>query len=263
MSEEIIEENKRISKIKQQVLNPKGPAPMMTGAKYVGMMNELILKKEFKSKDEWEEFYYKSGEERLRKIKDFVKQKYDELKESGSKREKVPKLWIDKFIKENNLWEGYGRTEKELEKLGEILYKNIPTKIMPSYKKYLSVANEITLQDCQNYIKEVVIDTTWVGEIKRGINVVKTLKKMGFGTFMKTSGNIDVSQAVDYELSLPNGKVGIQIKPESFEPIISKANKKAQEKFEGRVFTIKANKDGYINDKKVISELAEEIKRLS
>lgn len=263
MNEDIIGENKRISKIKQQVLNPKGFAPMMTGSKYVGMMNELILKKEFKTKEEWEKFYYNSGRERLEKINNFIKQKWEELKKSGSKRTSVPKSWIKRFIIKNNLLEGYGRTEEELNKLGAILYNSISKRIIPSHEKYIKVAKEITSKDCQDYIKEVVIDTTWVGELKRGINVIKNLKKLGIGEFTKTSGKVDALQSVDYELILNKGKMGIQIKPEGFEPVINKSNKIAQEKFDGRVFTIKADKDGNIQNQKILEEIKEEVKRLS
>lgn len=258
-----IAENKRISQIKQQVLNPKGPAPMMTGAKYVGMMNELVLKKEFVDKDEWEKFYYESGAERFTKINNFIKEKREELRKKGSKRKDVPKSWIAKFIKENNLEEGYGRTEEELNKLGEKLYKSIPERIIPTYEKYIKTAKEITIEDCKNYLKEVVIDTTWVGEIKRALNVIKSLKKIGITDFVKTSGDIDVRTSVDYEKILKKGKIGLQIKPEGFEPVINKYNKIAQRKFEGKVFTIKADKEGEIKNKNIIDDIKKEIEELS
>jgi len=265
MNNEEVNENKRISTIKQQVLNPKSPgSTMMTGAKKVGMTNQLIIQKEFKSKEEWEKFYYNSGKERLDKINGFIKEKEAELKERGSKRTKVPESWVAEFIKENNLLEEYGRTEEELNYLGKDLFETIPKKIIPKYEELKSVAENISLKDCQDFIKEVVIDNTWVGEVKRGNNVIKNLKKGGIGGFEKTSGDVDSKMAVDYEMKLPKGNIGLQIKPEGHEPKIAQSNSRAQEKFMGRVFTIKADKDGNIqNQIKILEDIKEEIKRLS
>jgi len=223
---------KRIPKEKEQLLNPIVGRFNFTSQNRVGTTTELILSKEFKNKEEWEDFYYKSGKERQKKMNEVKTDK----EKTKLKRE-------------------HGRTEEELEEIGKELYEKV--------KKF----KEITEEDCKNCIKQYVVDNTWEGIMEREKNTVEELKEQGIENIKKTSGEVDTTFAVDFEIEINDKKVGLQIKPPTYlahnKEDVRKQNKEKQEKYSGKVFTVMSEKDGTIINQEIIQEIKEEIRRLS
>lgn len=239
----MIEEKKRIPKEKERVLNPIVERHRLCGPSSVGQVTDLVLSDNFKQRDEWEEFYLKSGEERKKII------------EEQSKIMK--KTALKKFVSSIN--KKYGRTEEELKEKGKKLFEWIPEEI-DRLNKSLEVLKKIGLKDCQECIKQYVLDNTWEGIIKTENAVVEKLKKIGVKKITKTEGEIDTKMGIDREIFSEdeNKKIGIQIKPSNSRgtPLIDAHNKNAQSKYNGKVITIYSDKKGkFKNEEEIIKEI--------
>lgn len=224
---------KRIAPEKEKLLNPVVGRFNMTSQNMVGTVTELILKKDFKNIQEWEEFYYISGKERQDK-------------------EKKVKIGPDL----TKLKREYGRTEEELEEIGKKLYEKV--------REF----NKISEEDCINCIKQYVIDNTWEGIMEREKNTMKKLENEHLiKGFQKTSGDVDAYYSVDFEIIINNKKIGLQIKPPSYmghdKADIREQNEQKQKKYAGKVFTVLSDKDGTILNPEIVLRIKEEIKRLS
>lgn len=158
----------------------------------VGYVTTLIESRSFSNKEEWRDFYFASGEERLEKAR---KENID-LTNFNSPQTK-------------NLQLNYGRTLNELRQKGRILYNAIEKKGNPL---------GITLAECIYIVKYRVIGETWNGIVMRERNTVETLQKQFPQlTFQKVDGANDFKYAIDYEIYLKNKLLGaIQIKPISY-----------------------------------------------
>lgn len=157
----------------------------------VGYVTTLIESRTFSSKEEWRNFYFESGAERL-KI---------------AKQENLPLSSYSKRAKE--LQSYYGRTEEELRQKGKILYDAICQKENPL---------GITLAECIYMVKFRVIGETWNGVVIREHHTVQTLQKQypSF-TFHKVDGKTDFEYAIDYEVYEGSHLLcAIQIKPFSY-----------------------------------------------
>jgi hypothetical protein len=192
----------------------------------VGYVSELIVMREFNSKEEWEEFYYQSGEEREEKINK-LNIKYREVLNN----ERITKSGLSKFgfsFKKMNLY--YGRTRECLINKGRILYKE-------AKKKRIGITEE----ECIEAVRFRVICQTWNGIKIREEDAIRQLRLALPNIILKkTDGNFDYNYAIDYQLYDKNNilKCGIQIKPNSYENSASQyvqkakeANKKKNEKY--------------------------------
>ncbi len=238
---------KRLPPEKERVLNPIVERHRLCGPKSVGQVSDLILSSNFKTKEEWEEFYFKSGMERERIINENAKI--------------LNKTKLNKLMSELN--KKHGRTEIELDSKAKKLLDWVPEE-KNRLKNSLENLDKITLEDCQKCMRQYVIDNTWEGIIKREEAVVKRLTKKGFKNIKKTGGDIDTKLGVDREIFSEDGnkKVGIQIKPSNSRgtPLIDAHNQQAQSKYEGKVITIFSNTKGKIKDEEdIIKELKEEL----
>jgi hypothetical protein len=151
----------------------------------VGYVAALIESKDFKDKEEWEEFYYNSGENRINILKN---------------------LSIGNNV--DNFNTGYGRTKNELYEKGVTLYNAIKS----------NNPLDLTIKDCVECVRYRVICETWNGVVIREKNTIKSLEESYPElVFKKVSGDIDYEYAIDYEVFL-NGELvlGIQIKPKSY-----------------------------------------------
>ncbi len=191
----------------------------------VGYVAALIESKDFKDKEEWEEFYYSSGEKRLE--------------------------YISNNIEVVNT--SFGRTKNELYEKGVVLYNAIKN----------NNSLDLTMADCVECVRYRVICETWNGVVIREKNTIKSLEESYPElVFKKVSGEIDYEYAIDYEVFL-NGELvlGIQIKPKSYlgsAPYIKKAkdvnkykNEKYFNKFGVNVIDVISDTKGNIYDNNI------------
>ncbi|MDW7680997.1 MAG: MjaI family restriction endonuclease [bacterium] len=138
--------------------------------------------------------------------------------------------------------------QKYLEELGKKLYVKISEVIQYEVE-------EVTLQDCINYIHDVVINRTYNGYQ----NEIQTV----FGQ-LKAQLNRDIEPApdewdrlfnVDFFIEINQRFIGIQIKPITFDHTFEEykwkqmqlnSHQKFQKKFGGKVFTIFSVGEGKI-----------------
>lgn len=161
------------------------------------------------------------------------------------------------------------RTEEQIKELGKKLYIKI-TEVL------IAEIDEITEEDCINYIKELVINRTYDGYTRE----IKTI----YGQLQETLG-VKIEPApddwdrlfnVDFFIEINNKFIGLQIKPVSDTSSIpeiykekmiqNKTHTEFSEKYGGKVFYIfsckSEDKKIIVNDN-VIDEIKNEITRLS
>lgn len=150
----------------------------------VGYVTNLIESRSFETKEEWRDFYYESGKQRL-----------ELLKNKG-------------YNKEFSL--NFGRTEEELREYGKKMFLEIQRRGNPL---------QITLPECVFMVKYRVMGETWNGVIMREKNTVETLYRyLPMLSFVKVDGEADYKYGIDYEVYQGTQLVcAIQIKPLSYE----------------------------------------------
>jgi hypothetical protein len=221
----------------------------------VGYVTSLIVVEEFATKEDWESFYYKSGEERslqlVNRSEDLRSFMNDEqqVRINNVKIKSLP--WDLK-----NLNFQYGRTKEQLRRKGQLLLNAVQNNGL-----------ELTLDDCFQCVRFRVICETWNGVILREANTIATLKRLiPNAEFKKVDSEFDHKYAVDYEV-FKDGKLtyGLQIKPESYTrnaPYINKARFANQQKnalytsiYSVPVFDIISGSNGYIVNQEIIKNL--------
>ena len=221
----------------------------------VGYVTTLIELKSFQSKEDWEAFYYKMGQYRLKKISSLEIETQQVLK--NEQLISTNKSYINGLSGNlKNLNTQNGRTKEELNNKGKILFN------------FIKVKNpDISLSDCQEAVRFRVICETWNGVILREHNTIKTLKgEFPQLEFLKKDGQFDHKYAVDYELINQGSLIcGIQIKPKSytFDKLYLKkakiANLRKNERYfqdyKCKVLNVIADQKGRINNKIVINEI--------
>ncbi len=188
---------------------------------------------------------------------------------SESIRKCAPKTleeWMDYYFK--NV-----RSKEHIEELGRKLYVKITEVIQAEVE-------EITEEDCINYIFQMVINRTFDGymtEIKTIYGQLQSILQKNFPeiTIKPASDEWDRLYNVDFYI-LINGKyIGLQIKPVSNDVQLSQifkergfqqqTHEKFYKEFGGKVFyifSIKDNGKKRIANEDVIEELQQEIERL-
>jgi len=213
----------------------------------VGYVTTLIESKVFKNKEEWRDFYFQSGEERL-----------DKMHNLGlTDKDKSQLKW-------QQLAGSHGRTESELKGLGKQLYQEVERQ---------GNSLGITLPECVWMVKYRVIGETWNGVIAREQNTIKTLQgDFPELTFKSCDGETDYRYGIDYEVFDGDERiVAIQIKPDSYRKGRSKAilnakksnelkNEAYTEKYQAPVLYIYATTKGNIINVDVKATLSNLIK---
>ena len=146
----------------------------------VGYVTALIEQKQFSSKEEWENYYYESGEKRNSEILKLPKDVRDLLDNESiilTDKKRIGELESD-ILKYNYY---YGRTRDQLLKKGRILFtKALATKI------------EISEQQCVEAVRFRTICQTWNGVVVRERNTIDRLKSLLKDMqFIKASGEMD------------------------------------------------------------------------
>ncbi|KAA6327959.1 hypothetical protein EZS27_023097 [termite gut metagenome] len=159
-------------------------------------------------------------------------------------------------------------TKENLEELGERLHEKITEVVIPEWQ---AAFNQLTLQDCIDYIYNLTINRTFDGFLREKSVVNDGLAKIFTNiVFEESDPELDHAGDIDYIAKVANKAFGIQIKP-----VTAKANfgnystterMKAsfadfEGKFGGKVFIV-FSLDGEIANKEVIEEIRKEIKRL-
>jgi hypothetical protein len=161
------------------------------------------------------------------------------------------------------------KTKEHIEELGRKLYIKISDIIQQELE-------DITEQDCINYIANLVIERTFDGYIREIKTIYGQLESLLDIKIHSAPDEWDRKYNVDYYIQIDKCYIGIQIKPvnqgiqlpEIFKEknIQEKSHKLFFEKYGGRVFYIfSKNIDGKkeIVNKGVIEEIHQEIDRLS
>ena len=225
----------------------------------VGIVTNIIELRVFECKEDWERFYYKMGEVRLKELDrldaEAVQTLNDELLVTHDTEVIQGLDWKLKNINYQN-----GRTQAQLEAKGKLLYDYC-------IKKGLKLSKA----DCVEAVRFRVICETWNGIMVREKNTVAVLvdhfKQL---EFRKTEGSFDLEFAVDYEVYHEGTKIcGLQIKPpsyfKSFAPYIKKAkainamkNREYKKTHGLPVFEVISDMEGIILNHDVLQQLAEE-----
>lgn len=160
-------------------------------------------------------------------------------------------------------------TKESLEELGERLYVKIKEIVIPEWTEAF---NQLTLQDCVEYIINLTINRTYDGFIREKSviedNLAKEFPKV---KFVESDPELDHAGDIDYLGWVDKKAFGIQIKP-----VTAKANfgnysatermrasfDNFTKKFGGQVFIV-FSIDDKIKNEDVIGQIASEIKRLS
>jgi hypothetical protein len=160
-------------------------------------------------------------------------------------------------------------TKDVLKELGERLYVKIKEIVIPEWQEAF---NQLTLQDCVDYIYNLTINRTYDG-FNREISVVTgTLaKEFPEVKFVESEPELDHAGDIDYLGWIGDKAFGIQIKPvtakASFGNYSPSERMKAsfrefEKKYGGKVFII-FSVDDEIKNKEILKEVQDEIKRLS
>jgi hypothetical protein len=227
----------------------------------VGYVTTLIEAEAFRTKEEWEYFYYKSGESRNDKIETLSNSLREKLNDEQlvlTHKNAVSKMSRDL----KNLNYNFGRTKEQIAKKGAILFEYAQIKKI-----------DISEEECTEAVRFRTICQTWNGIIIRERNTIKILQK-SFPSidFISTEGNFDYKFAVDYELKLAGKLIcGIQIKPKSYlgkAPHILKAQNANQRKnqhyknqFRRQLFTVISKANGEILNTEILTHILGLIKK--
>lgn len=160
-------------------------------------------------------------------------------------------------------------TKESLEELGTRLHEKITQVVIPEWQ---AAFNELTLQDCIDYIYNLTINRTFDGYIREKSVVNDGLaKEFTEVSFEESPPELDHAGDIDYLGWVGKKAFGIQIKPVTAKSnfgnySVSERMKASfedfEEKYQGKVFIV-YSLDGEIADKEVLKDIENEIKRLS
>lgn len=156
-----------------------------------------------------------------------------------------------------------------IDELGEHLYAKIKETVIPEWTEAF---NQLTLQDCVDYIFNLTINRTYDGFVREKSVIEDNLaKKFPDVKFEESDPELDHAGDIDYLGWVGTKAFAIQIKP-----VTAKANfgnysptermrasfDDFTEKFGGQVFVV-FSIDDKISNEEVIEQIAAEIKRLN
>lgn len=211
----------------------------------------------WKNKEEWEQTYYASGENRNKYIEQnaarlgHTLEYFNDVTVPYNKTNYYALSWDIKNVNTQR-----GRTKEDFAAKGKILYEAVKNN-----------GYGLTLEECIECVRFRVICETWNGIILRENNTVATLQRMFPNLkFVKAEGEMDHTYAVDFQVYKDEKLVcAIQIKPKSYlqdAPYIMKArqanvNKYAayKAKYGASVLTVISTSKGEILNQEVLSQI--------
>ena len=147
------------------------------------------------------------------------------------------------------------RSEEQIVDLGKKLYVKISEVLVAEI-------DEITEEDCINYIKQLVIDRTYDGYVREIKTIYEQLQEIVKEKIEPAPDEWDRLFNVDFFIKINERYIGLQIKPVSQVSSIPEIYK---EKYGGSVFYLfscKAGDKKIIVNTEVIDEIKQEISRL-
>ncbi len=177
----------------------------------------------------------------------------------------------EKWYFENAFTDGKNNlkiSEESLDELGNRLHEKITTVVIPEWKEAF---NNLTLQDCIDYIRNLTINRTFDGYIREKSVVNDGLAKIYPSVkFEESSTELDHAGDIDYLGYIGDKAFGIQIKPvtakSNFGNYSMSERMKAsfqdfEEDYGGKVFIV-FSLDGEIGNKAILKDIETEIERL-
>ena len=169
-------------------------------------------------------------------------------------------------------WQAYYfenvRSEEHIVELGKKLYVKI-TEVL------VAEIEEVTEEDCINFIKELVIDRTYDGYVREIKTIYEQLQEILQIPIKPAPDEWDRLFNVDFYIEINGKYIGLQIKPVSQVSSIPEIYKEREiqhsthikftQQYGGKVFYLFSCKSGdkkIIVNTEVIDEIKEEIKRL-
>ena len=163
-------------------------------------------------------------------------------------------------------------TKETLEELGERLYAKITEVVIP---EWTAAFEDLTLEDCIEYIYQVTIVRTYDGFLLEKSVVNDTLAKIFPEVeFEESDPELDHAGDIDYIGKVGNKAFGIQIKPITananfgnykITERMSKSFERFEKQYGGKVFVIFSSRVGNrknIVNKDIIEDIKKEIERL-
>ena len=160
-------------------------------------------------------------------------------------------------------------TAETLKELGERLYCKITEIVMP---EWIKAFNELTEQDCIDYIFNLTLNRTYDGYLREKSVVNDGLAKVFPSiVFEETDAGLDHAGDIDYMAKVGDKYFGIQIKPITATSNFStyKPSERMQKNFDtfkakygGSVFIVYSQR-GEIANKEVVDDIRMEIERLA
>ena len=158
--------------------------------------------------------------------------------------------------------------QEYLRNLGERLFVKVTEVVRAE-------VDEVTLEDCQSYIRNLVIHRTYEG-YRREIDTIYGQLEDALGVHIKpASDEIDRRYNVDFVIEMGKHLIGLQIKPITYEQMpeahrwqswMASSHSRFTEKFGGKVFVVFSVREGRkkrIANPEVIEAIRNEIQRLS
>ena len=163
-------------------------------------------------------------------------------------------------------------TKETLDELGERLYAKITEVVIP---EWTAAFEDLTLQDCKDYIYQVTIVRTYDGFLLEKSVVNDGLaKSFPDVEFEESDPEHDHAGDIDYIGKIGNKAFGIQIKPitananfgnYNITDRMSNSFQDFEEKFGGKVFVVFSTRTGNKKDivnKDVLKDIEKEVERL-
>lgn len=224
----------------------------------IGNVSYLITSHNFRNKEEWKEFYFKSGQDRLNEM--------NKITQNNKSKLNLIEMEKDLPYAVKNLNFKFGRTRDELIHKGHLLYEAV---LKDGNKQGLSI------QECIYSVMFRTIGETWNGIIQRELNTMQVLSEKLNNeniTIKKVDGDFDAKYAVDFELYLEGVLVcGIQVKPPSYlsgttpeiveiKTVNEEKNKLYTDKYGAKVHYVYSKINGTIENISVIEDIILQIK---
>lgn len=186
----------------------------------------------------------------------------------GATSESIRKCAPKSLEEWRNYYYANVKSETHIEELGKKLYLKITEVIS-------SEVDEVTEQDCIDYMKQMVIERTFDGYMTEIQTIYGQLQTLLGVKLEAAPDEWDRLFNVDFFIKIGENYIGIQIKPVNNSLQIpeihkeyalqAKTHKKFKEKYGGAVFYVyseKVNGHKEIVNKEVVEEIREEIGRL-
>ena len=213
---------------KEWILNIATNRWQLNRPKYVGKVAEEIRKCQPRKLEDWKEYY----------MKNVNPEKFLEMQK-----------YIKNFTKEQYLeWLGLELCKK----IHEVMKKEI---------------EEITEEDCKNYIKELIFERTFQGYLTEKRTIYEELEKELGVKIEPAPDEWDRKYNIDFYIKAKRGFIGIQVKPITYKQTpeihnwikwLKESHKKFEQEVGGKVFVIfsvKKNDKKEIYNREVIKEI--------